>query len=386
MRGHLTKKKKPNSEEFYRNWYIVVDDPNATGKRRQKWIATKTHNKKEAEKILFKILHDLHEGKLSTAKEMTFGELIDQFMKHHVKVNLKPNSIQQYEWSFSKIPTQIKKISAKKVTPIHISSFLYDLNVSSTSRRVVFNSIKTCLKHGILWGILFNNPCDQMTPPKKSTLEKKILGKEELETLLDQAQGTSNYIPLLLISTCGLRRGELCGLQWRDIDLKNHIMRINRSLDVNEGKVIITQTKTKSGARPIRFPSFLSDELKRHKNKWEQILRRKLTPDDFVLIGLDEKNRNPDSVYRGLKRLIQEKNLPETTLHGLRHSHATLMLLEDVPVKVISERLGHSTTKVTQDIYMHVLPDMQDKAAAAVERIFTKKTSNETSNAPRQKR
>ena len=115
--------------------------------------------------------------------------------------------------------------------------------------------------------------------------------------------------------------------------------------------------------------------LKEYQNKLSQRLNRKISPTDYVLIGKNGTNRNPDSVYRGMKRIIESKNLPiSTTLHGLRHSHATMLLLEGVPVKVITERLGHASTKITQDIYMHVLPEMQDKAADVMDSILKPKT------------
>lgn len=242
-----------------------------------------------------------------------------------------------------------------------------------------------------MWGYLNSNPCNQITPPKKTTKEKKILGQEELMDLLSAAKDTPNYLPLLLASTCGLRRGEMCGLRWKDVDLNNCILRPRFSLDVIDGEVVIEEVKTHESTRPIRFPESLSKEFQIHKEQWSDLLNRPITEDDFVLIGLDGKNRNPDSVYRGLKRIIEKHGISSTDLHGLRHSHATLMLLAGVPVKVVSERLGHSTTKITQDIYMHVLPDMQDKASEAVDKIFDianieKKTSNETSNGLSQKK
>lgn len=134
MIGHLTKKRKPGTkDQFYRNWYIVVDDPNSTTGRKQKWISTKTHDKKLAQKMQAKIVNDANEGKLITQKDISLEELIELFTKHHIKNNLNKNSEKQYEWAFKQIPSSLKKSSIKKITGLQISTFLLDLGCSGTS-------------------------------------------------------------------------------------------------------------------------------------------------------------------------------------------------------------------------------------------------------------
>ena len=369
MKGHLAKK------DGSKNYYVVLDVYDDQGKRKRKWVSTRTHLKKEAEIFRIDLIAKANDGELPVKKELKLNRFLEDWKEIHAKPHMKASTYKKVEWLLKKIPSTITMKELSRINPMEIQRFLNDLTLSKTTKRDIYDILNQALNQAISWGYLKINPCSKIDPPKKAQPKKTVLTPEELTLLIDCSKNTESYIPILLVASTGIRRGELCALKWENIDFTTNIMRINQSLDVLDGEVIVSSTKTASGLRGIKLPAFLVEELKEYQNKLSQRLNRKISPTDYVLIGKNGSNRNPDSVYRGMKRIIENKNLPiSTTLHGLRHSHATMLLLEGVPVKVITERLGHASTKITQDIYMHVLPEMQDKAADVMDSILKPKS------------
>lgn len=379
MIGHLAKKKKPGTEDqFYRNWYIVVDDPTSSsaGRRKQKWISTKTSSRKIAEKMLIKVVNEINEGNPVFEKDVTFAELMDNFEKNHSPTLAKSTQL-QYEWAKSKIPSYFAKKESKKIRPLEIKGVIDALEMSSKSKSIVYGYIRGVFRKNIQWEVISKNPCEKVDPPKLDKKKRTILSPEEMIKLLEVAQGTNMYIPILLIISCGMRRGEVCGLRWKDVDLKSKILSVEQSLDVISGEVVIKEPKTDSGTRRIKMPTIMVQELKKWKKQCKESQLSSCNENDYILYGEKNSYVNPDKLYRDLKNLVKKNDLPEINVHGLRHCHATFLLLAGVPVKIVSERLGHSDVYITQNLYQHVLPEMQEKAALEIENIINpKKTSN----------
>jgi integrase len=169
----------------------------------------------------------------------------------------------------------------------------------------------------------------------------------------------------------GMRRSELLGLQWKDLDMENAVIHIQRSLQrINGRGLVVRQTKTQKSRRAIALGSSTVDLFKTVKKKQ---LERRLSAgpvwndQDFVFTQADGKPLHPDKVSNEFHKIVEANDLPHMTLQGFRHAHATLMLSAGVHPKVVSERLGHSNVSITLDIYSHLLPGLQDAAAQAVD-------------------
>jgi integrase len=228
---------------------------------------------------------------------------------------------------------------------------------------------KQALAHAVRWDILVKNPADAVDPPKveRATLSTYDMG--QTADVLEQARGSRLFVPILLGVLCGLRRGEVVALRWRHLDLAMETMAVVESAEQTAAG--IRYKKPKSGrARNLALSAYVADELKAHKlRQAEELLRVGVRQDGatFVYTREDGEPIQPRTLTHAWQGLIAKTALPRVRFHDLRHAHATHLLSSGVHPKVASERLGHSKVGITLDLYSHVLPGMQEDAAARVD-------------------
>jgi len=185
---------------------------------------------------------------------------------------------------------------------------------------------------------------------------------------------TDGYSPLWLLAlTTGMRRGELLGLRWQDVDFEHRALHVRQSVVALNGAAHIQEPKTSAARRTVKLPAEALAALKTHRTRQreKQLIAGPLWRDlDLVLTTPDGGPINPNNVLRNFYLLITKAKVPRIRFHDMRHTHATLLLAGGQPVKVVSERLGHAKTSITMDTYAHVLPDMQDAAVDAVSAMF----------------
>jgi integrase len=177
------------------------------------------------------------------------------------------------------------------------------------------------------------------------------------------------YVPALLAVLCGLRRGEVAALRWRNVDLEKGSLAVVESVEQMNCRARLRETKS-GRVRTVALPSTARDELKAHRiAQAERMLRLgvRLTDDDFVCTLEDGRPMQPTFITHEWVRAIKGTTLPRYRFHDLRHAHGTHMLASGTHIKVASERLGHSKVGITLDLYSHVLPGMQEDAAAKVD-------------------
>jgi integrase len=176
-----------------------------------------------------------------------------------------------------------------------------------------------------------------------------------------------------LLLTTGLRRGEALGLAWSDVDLDAGRITVRQTLAYVGTKAVLTETKTASSRRLIALPPVTVVALRAHRARQAQDrlgVGSGWRDTGLVFTHVDGSALNPATVSRVFDRLVGEAGVPRITLHGTRHTWATLALLEGIPSKVVAEVLGHSSTRVTEDVYQHVTPGMQADATARVAQLF----------------
>src|SRR5262249_55882493 len=187
----------------------------------------------------------------------------------------------------------------------------------------------------------------------------------EIATLLRTAEATWLYLPVLVGVTTGMRRGELLGLRWPDIDLKTARLTVNRSL---EGRGVFKAPKTRQSRRTITLPALTVEALARHRAaQAEERLRLGLGRPELIFAHGDGSPFDPDSVSKGFDRLIKAAGVRRITFHGLRHTHISHQLMDGVHVKIVSERAGHASVAITLAVYAAFIPNMQADAAAGVD-------------------
>ena len=204
--------------------------------------------------------------------------------------------------------------------------------------------------------------------PKKSRFVPNVLNQEQLQTLNQYLKETDIHIPILLCMTLGLRRGEMLGLRWSDISFQTNTIHIQRSVTPSKNGYIISETKTDTSNRLLRLPDVLITELYNLRSK--QIESGLFSDNGYINIDSNGEIISASMLQKKFKKALADCSLPDIRLHDLRHSFATLMLCNNVPMKITSQMLGHSSIGITSDIYTHVLTDMQKHAVSVLSNVF----------------
>ena len=361
-------------------FYVVLpvgQDPK-TRKWRTKWIRVGP-DQREAETRLAEIRREYEQGRYREDEKMTVKQYLERWLEDFAKISVRRSTHESYQWSINKhLAPNIGQVALQKLKPAQIQKMLAEMcstKLSRTSIRYVYNVLNIALNRAVKCQILAVNPCNAVEPPRKEKFKATAYNREELATLLEAAKETKLLLPILLAAGCGLRRGEVCALRWQDVMLDKEMLFVRHSLDRPEtGKLELLPVKTANSERAVRLPDALVQALRQVKAAQDKI---KADPGaiyqdkDFIYAWDDGSPVDPDFLDKRFRELLAEKQLKKLRFHDLRHTHATMLLLEHVSIKVISERLGHSSTNITQDIYSHVLPEMQLEAANAMERILT---------------
>jgi integrase len=229
--------------------------------------------------------------------------------------------------------------------------------------------LKQALGQAVKWELLTRNPADAVDPPKVERQRLDTYDMAQTAELLDTMRGTRMMVPVVLAALCGLRRGEIAALRWGSVDLPKGQIAVVESAE--QTKAGIRYKEPKSGrARTVAISGTVASELRTHRlEQAQELLRVGVRPSDdsFVVAQADGSPLQPNSITHEWYRNLAKTTLPRIRFHDLRHAHATHLLSSGVHPKVASERLGHSKVGITLDLYSHVMPGMQEDAAAMVD-------------------
>jgi len=293
-------------------------------------------------------------------------------------VNVSAKTCSRYEEIIKKhlIPS-LGHIPIQKLHPVNIQNYYAEKLKNGKIRgegglapRSVLHQhrlLRAALQHAVKWMLIVRNPADAVSPPRPDYKEMKTLNAKETVTLLQKARNSRVYIPVLLAVTTGMRRGEIIALQWKDVDLDKETITVRRTLERIKGGYQFKHPKTRKSRRQISLTPSAAAELRAHKQKQNEDklhLGAAYNDQDLVCAWPDGTLVKPDFVSREFKKILQKIGLPIVRFHDLRHSHATLMMIQGVHPKIVSERLGHSTIRITMDTYSHVVPGLQKEAAS----------------------
>ncbi|WP_422447874.1 tyrosine-type recombinase/integrase [Thermoanaerobacterium sp. DL9XJH110] len=374
LRGHITKKNN--------KWYFVVDIGKIDGKRKQKW--SKGYDKKKlAEEALAEFIQQFNAGEYIDNKGITVAEYLNKWFHDYVEIKLAPRTqIRYLEIINNYFIPEFGRIKLSDLKPYHLQSHYSKVIEKLSASTVLYHHrvIHKALKQAVKWQFISHNPADNVEPPSANKSDFTVLSAEHIDKLIQYLKEQNHilYIPVLLAVMTGMRRGEICGLQWPDIDFNTGTLQIKRQLQRINGELVLRETKTAGSRRPISLDDITISLLKEYRQ--EQKKNRVLFGPEyhvenfgFVCTWPDGKLLDPDYISHVFPRLLKELNLPPVRFHDLRHTSATMLLEAGVNPKVVSERLGHTDIRITLNTYSHVLPNMQKEAAEKLaEKLFSK--------------
>ena len=228
------------------------------------------------------------------------------------------------------------------------------------------------MRQAVRWQILARNPVDAVDPPKIERATMRTYDLAQTADLIEATRGTRMTITVILAVLCGLRRGEIAALRWRNVNLGAAQLAVTESAE--QTKAGVRYKKPKSGkGRTVALSARVVSELRSHRvQQAEELLKLgvPLADDAFVVAQADGSPLQRTITHQWHQLLANTKTLLRIRFHDLRHAHATHMLSSGVHPKIASERLGHSKVGITLDLYSHVMPGMQEDAAARVDRAL----------------
>src|SRR5262249_33594567 len=230
--------------------------------------------------------------------------------------------------------------------------------------------LKQALGQAVKWQLLARNPADAVEPPKVERQRLETYDMGQPVELIEAVRGTPMLVPVVLAALCGLRRGELLALRWRNVDLDRAQLAVVESAEQTADGVRHKEPKNGRSRTVALSASVVTDLRARRLQRAQELLRvgKRLSGDDFVVAQADGTPPQPRSLTHAWIKLFAGKtSLPRVRFHDLRYAHATHLLALGVHPKVASERLGHSEVGITLDLYSHVIPGMQEDAVARVD-------------------
>ncbi len=389
MKGHIVKRGEDT-------WSLVFDlGRGEDGKRKQKWVTVRG-TKREAEKELARLLHEAHTGTFVEPSRMTLAEYLEYWLENYAQTKVSPKTFESYaEFIRLYIIPKLGQHKLAKLQVAHIQSYYTQMLTSGRLKRAGGLSaqsvlhqhriLRQALQQAVKWQFLGRNPADAVVAPRPDHREMRALTDRETAQLLKAAEGTRLYMPILLAITTGLRRGELLGLRWADMDLSTGVLSVRQSLGRTRSGMAFKPPKTAKSRRTVTLPAFVIEALERHRavqNEERRLLGGAYQDQDLVAAEPDGQPQSPGALSRAFSKLIIAKRLPQVRFHDLRHSHATQLLKQGVHPKIVSERLGHSTIGLTLDTYSHVLPGMQEEAAKRVDTALRAALEKEGTDQP----
>jgi integrase len=366
------RKNKAGKITSYRGAYVGPD-----GKRR--YVSGK--NKEEARRALREARGNADQGLVFDADNLKVGEYLDRWLSDSVSDTVKATTFERYEQiTRLHLKPALGRVKLKSLTPAHVRGLYREkLEAGSSARtvRYIHTTLHKALKQAVMDGLIPRNATEAVKPPQQTREEMHPLTPEQTKHLLQVAHETGDRLEALYVLAIhtGLRQGELLGLKWDDVDLDEGSLQVRRTLSITKDGPIFTSPKTTGSRRSVKLTQRAIEALRSH-------LERQLAEIDRVgslwsengLIFASETGEPLDRrtvTNMKFKPLLKWAGLPPVRFHDLRHTCATLLLTRNVNPKIVSEMLGHSSIAITLDTYSHVLPNMRDQAAAAMEEALS---------------
>lgn len=374
-------------------WGFVVDGgEHPDGRRKQirrRGIKTLAEAKSEMARLTVKV----EDGTHVDASTMTVGEYLQQWLTDTLPVTVEPSTLFSYRANLERhvIPriggVKLQKLSGPTLNRLYGQLLEPGANLRTPAKglstrtvRYVHTILHRALGDAVRHGMLARNPADVADPPSQRTAVQsdrvKVWTAAELGAFLkrSEAEGDRDFAAWRIAASTGMRRGEVLGLRWCDVDLEAGTLTIVQAVTVTNHEVLVGRPKTSAGERTIALDDRTVAAIRSHRamRAQERMLLGlgQAAPTDLVFAEPTGGTLHPEALSKRFDRRVRRYGLPHIGVHGLRHTWATLALRSGVHPRVVQQRLGHSTIAVTLGIYSHVTDGMDLGAAQQVADLF----------------
>ncbi len=334
--------------------------------------------RQEAAKRLSAAVHDQNVGLPIVGEKQTLAQYLSHWLEVTVPT-IKPRTYRLYEMLLRVhvVPT-LGSTALSRLGPQQVQAFYagrLEVGLSSSSVRHIHNVLHRALDAALKLGLVQRNVTELIDPPRMRHHEMTVLSPAQVRTFLTTAKEDRFYALYVLALTTGMRQGELLALKWQEIDLDGARLNVRATLQpVKGGGIVLAPPKTKQSRRSIALTSIAVEALRDHRRR-QEIERAKLGEAwfDHGLVFPNTIGRPVEGInllQRNFRPMLERAGLPRIRFHDLRHTAATLLLGKGINPKIVSEMLGHATVAITLDIYSHVMPHMQEQAAAAMDALL----------------
>ena len=387
--GHLTLKNG--------KYYAVLNYKNAGGQRKTKWISlglSEKGNKRKAESELARLRAEFEPPKEvgDLSSDMLFADYLLEWLEI-AKGRLAHATYGAYQGLLKStiVPYfRKKKLTLRELEARHLQMFYSEMLRRVTPNTVIHYHavIHSALKYAVKTDMLIQNVADKVDRPRKNSFQPVFLSADEMQKMFEVLRGTKLELPVLVAAFYGLRRGEVVGLKWDAIDFERNTITIkhivtNAKIDGKCEIVCADRAKTKSSLRSLPLVSNIREKLlalreqqKENRRVCGNCYSKKY--DGYVFVDAMGNIFNPRSVTANFSKLLEQNGLRHIRFHDLRHSCASLLLANDVPLKHIQEWLGHSDIGTTANIYSHLDYKSKITSANVMDNILTLPDTRQT--------
>jgi integrase len=369
MKGHI-RERSPG------RWAIILDVPGDDGNRRRKWHSFKG-SKREAQAECARLITEMASGAYVERHKQSLNNFLDKWERDWATNNLSPKSAERYlELARLHIRPVLgaKPIQAIRVEDLNALYAGLHQRLSPRTIKHVHRLLHRILGHAAKWGVIKRNVVALVDAPKVPVTEAPALQLTEIPTMLTGLRGRMLYPIAVVALGTGMRRGELCGLRWRDVDLDGGSLRVEQSLEQTRAGLRFKAPKSARSRRSISLSPAVVAELRAH---WKAQQERRLAiglgrtpPDGLVFATWEGKPRQPDKLSVEFSTALERIGLPHVTLHSLRHTHASQLITSGMDILTVSRRLGHGSPAITLNVYGHLLRP-EDRAADIMQAMLT---------------
>lgn len=353
-------------------WTAMLDLGFENGKRKRQAIYGRSQDEVQAK--LDEAKHALRKGTFVAGPKVTTAQWLERWLRDVARPNVRPSTFRRYKDLTEKhIAPSLGRIPLERLTPADVRQLLNAKGATLAPRTVhhLRAVLRTALHQAERDGLVTRNAAALAESPRVERQEMKAFTPDQARAFRAAVKGDPDEALYLVTLDAGLRQGEVLGLRWEDVDLAAGVIRVNKALQRVNGKLVLVEPKTKTSQAGIKLGTIAAQALREHHAR--QVAEQdRVTwlPFGLVFTGAHGLPLDGTALTKRFQAFLKSAGLPRMRFHDLRHSTATVLLAQHIPARVVMERLRHSTITLTMNTYSHVIAELNQEAADAMDRVL----------------